>query len=857
MHDRRGRSAGLVVVALLGLLGLASSAEAGERRALGIVRPAGSAHASARSLWSYTPFLMLHGGERLSGVSYTHAIYWDPARKWKAPYGGLVDRFLGDVYAARNDPETAYAVAWPYLGSRQPDITPVFGGSFADTAAYPAGGCTATSGRTCVWDSAIASEVDRVGSTLGWGGPSVLFLMLPPGVDVCIGGTPGGGCSQRDFCGYHSWTSNRRIYAVIPYPDPGGCRTWTATNGKSISPNGSVAADAAIDTISHEHIEALTDPYGDGYYDDVTGWEIADVCVDVHGPTLGRTGATPDTAYNQVLAKGHYWLQAEWGNEAQQCLNHRQRPPAAPTNIAVAGEGGGLFVTFTPPDVPVIRTSVHLVVTSLTGTVDVYADGSSAAIGGLTDGDYYEIAARSENAVGSSPWVKVAATLVGGVPAPVPAVPAVTPLAGALQVDFVASPDDGGSPITGYRVTLDPGGRQQTVAGTTAVFDGLANGTAYTASVVALNALGASRSVAALPAVALGPPPVPVGSVRGGGKGLLLTFGPGGTLAPDTYLFDITVMPGNIHVSYPADPNGSPYWVPDLLPGTSYAVTIVELGSAGSSPPLEIAPILVYDVPAAPTSADLTRSPNGFRLHVPGPLPGVLSYTVLASPGDVTWSFPVAGPDPVLTGLQNGVTYTIAIEAVNEAGSSPPYTAGTVTPAGPPDAPLSGTAVAGVRSVTVNAVPGADQAAPITGYLVAVGSRPPVLVSSLPAVIPGLPDGSTLEVSIAARNAMGDSVWLSLGSVTTVPRPGVVPAMRATVSGHHVTVRFRRSANAFAARVVSYRVLATRGKRRVIVKGAGTSLRLTLTPGIWTVRVIAVGAAGDGAATAPVRVKVR
>lgn len=77
-----------------------------------------------------------------------------------------------------------------------------------------------------------------------------------------------------------------------------------------------------------------------------------------------------------------------------------------------------------------------------------------------------------------------------------------TPGNGQATVSWTA-PDDGGSPITGYVITSDPGSITETVGGdqTSAVVDGLTNGTAYTFTVVAQNAVGdgpASNTTAAV-----------------------------------------------------------------------------------------------------------------------------------------------------------------------------------------------------------------------------------------------------------------------------------------------------------------------------------------------------------------------
>ena len=70
-----------------------------------------------------------------------------------------------------------------------------------------------------------------------------------------------------------------------------------------------------------------------------------------------------------------------------------------------------------------------------------------------------------------------------------------TPGNGQATVSW-AAPDDGGSPITSYVVTSDPGSISKSVAGdqTSVDVDGLENGTAYTFTVVAQNAVGDSAA---------------------------------------------------------------------------------------------------------------------------------------------------------------------------------------------------------------------------------------------------------------------------------------------------------------------------------------------------------------------------
>lgn len=94
----------------------------------------------------------------------------------------------------------------------------------------------------------------------------------------------------------------------------------------------------------------------------------------------------------------------------------------------------------------------------------------------------------------------------------VPGVPTgVSAVAGNAQctVSFTAPVSDGGSAITGYTVTSSPGGITGTGAASPIIVTGLANGTEYTFTVHATNAIGNSAESAAsspvTPAALLGP----------------------------------------------------------------------------------------------------------------------------------------------------------------------------------------------------------------------------------------------------------------------------------------------------------------------------------------------------------------
>lgn len=186
--------------------------------------------------------------------------------------------------------------------------------------------------------------------------------------------------------------------------------------------------------------------------------------------------------------------------------------PANPRNLtAEPGDGHVTLKWETEPDV-----NYRIYMASDDGPdlmVEITEDASSPyTVPELVNGKTYYFVVKAENKGGLSE----ASNQVSVTPSSVPEVPTdvtATPGNGQATVRFTAPTHDGGSPITGYEVTVSPG--NTIITGTTSpiTVPGLSNGTSYTFTVKAINSAGKSmdsaKSNVVVPVAASAPPTNP------------------------------------------------------------------------------------------------------------------------------------------------------------------------------------------------------------------------------------------------------------------------------------------------------------------------------------------------------------
>ena len=260
----------------------------------------------------------------------THVVFWQPAGSGLAfdrGYEALVKRFLKDVAADSHRTTNVYSISGQYRdGQRPAAYASTFGGAVVAKDRLPrVNGCaeprTAPHWTDCVDDQQIENEISRVVRThhLPNTGRDIYFLLTPSGLGSCEFAGPDdcalGGKTQGSYCGYHSSTPDDLLYAVLPYNAVGGhCQSENAR------PNGN-AADPTISTLSHEHNETVTDPFGTAWIDG-NFEEEADLCLTDFGYPLGGSG---EGTYDERINHHRYYLQAEWSNRQRSC-QPRARP---------------------------------------------------------------------------------------------------------------------------------------------------------------------------------------------------------------------------------------------------------------------------------------------------------------------------------------------------------------------------------------------------------------------------------------------------------------------------------------------------------------------------------------------------
>lgn len=190
----------------------------------------------------------------------------------------------------------------------------------------------------------LAAEADGYASSLAGEGYTItnntqIVVVSPSGTN------PGGGFGSQ-YCAWHSWTSystsQELSYTNLPYlPDVGSTCGANYLDGPE---------DGWSIVGGHEYNEAVTDPFGNGWYDSSYSGEVGDKCA--------WTGI-----FNEKLSTGTFAMQPEWDNHVSGCsdaftFTHGRIKYKAKTTLCVqdSATAGTAATLYSPCDTNSART---------------------------------------------------------------------------------------------------------------------------------------------------------------------------------------------------------------------------------------------------------------------------------------------------------------------------------------------------------------------------------------------------------------------------------------------------------------------------------------------------------------------
>jgi hypothetical protein len=485
--------------------------------------------------------------------------------------------------------------------------------------------------------------------------------------------------------------------------------------------------------------------------------------------------------------------------QAQRSFQINAAPPAsvpdAPTLGVITPGAGQISVAFTPNGNGGSAITGYVVFCNL-GSITKGGASSPIVITGLSVNTDYTCSVAASNAIGNS-QTSASATVTVTMAATVPDAPTfgvVTPGNGLATFAFTAN-GNGGSAILSYTVDCLPDNHFKQGATSPLVVSGLTNGTEYTCTVTATNAVGnskASATVMVTPIAMATVPDAPTIGIATAGNGqasiaFTASLSNGGSVITDYVA--TCMLPGEPNVN--AIGATSPIVVTGLTNKLNYTCSVRAINAIGKSNPsatVAVTPVPPpATVPNAPTIGQVTPA-NGqvlfaFTSNGNGGS-AITGYTVNCNPG--TFTVQGAASPLLVTGLTNGATYTCGVFATNAIGNSEAVKIDVIAGASVPGAPTIGVATPGANQATIQFLaPVNNGGSAITFYEVScvsnVVGEPTVSAkgAASPIIVTKLIAKTNYTCSVKANNAVGVSVSSAGVMVTPVAVPP--PAQAAQV----------------------------------------------------------------------------
>ena len=368
--------------------------------------------------------------------------------------------------------------------------------------------------------------------------------------------------------------------------------------------------------------------------------------------------------------------------------------PDPPTAVSAVATGAtGATVSWTAPAFDGGTPIVDYQISAKPGTVRVRtgSTATSGRIDGLTPGVTYTFTVRAINSANlmSDPSAESNQVVIGGGPAATaPGAPTdvtAVPGDGSATITWTPPADDGGSPVTGYRINSEPGATWELPPGdaTSWTFPGLTNGVSYTFKIRAVNAVGSGAysdwsntvvpdgSIATVPGV-----PTGVKAVAGNGSATITWTAPASDGGSPITGYRINSSPGG---TFETPPAGATSWTfPGLTNGVAYTFKIRAVNAVGSGNYSDwtaaVTPEFKGTVPGAPTGVTAVAAKGSAVVGWSAPAntggSALTQYRVESVPATAAVSVDSSKTSMSFPGLQNGVDYRFTVKAVNTVGAS-------------------------------------------------------------------------------------------------------------------------------------------------------------------------------------------
>ncbi len=553
------------------------------------------------------------------------------------------------------------------------------------------------------------------------------------------------------------------------------------------------------------------------------------------------------------------------------------------TTAAGSGTGAGLFTYRLPPTATTgSASSINASGATLNGTVNDngvtttmsfdygattgYGANASAgtlgagtgstptavSVSGLSCNTTYHFRVKGVSSAGTTNGSDATFTTSACVP-DAPTSPVATAGNAQATITFSAPGSNGGSAITGYTATSNPGGLSGTCAGPAAcpiTVTGLGNGTAYTFTVTATNAVGTGSASVASNIVTTQAPQ----SITFNNPGTQ-NFGSTPTLSA-TATSGLTVTFTSITTSVCAITSGG------VLSFVATGTCTINADQAGNSAYVAAAPVqqsftVNTAVPSAPTIGTATANDAQATVSFNAPASNggavITGYTATCVSGDGgTTGSNVGGASPItVSGLTNGRTYTCSVTASNGVGT------GGASAASNPVTPRSNQAI-------TFAAPGAQNFGTTPTLTANSTSGLAVTFSSTTTSVCTITGGGTLSflttgactinADQAGNGSYAAAVQVQQSFSVNAVAPGSATIGTATASDAQATVSFSAPASNGGAVITGYTATCVSGDGGTTGSSVGGASPITvsgLTNGkTYTCSVTASNGVGAGGASA-------